>query len=115
MIIIYRTAEEAERRLRQVEQLQSKEVNLKRIYESRTNNLAAARTRLMEPTNSAFADCGTTNWGDDDNDDKPIDINVTVTDLKLKRDQLLQGTSHINFFLIYFFILSFFYHKIHLF
>ncbi|OXU26072.1 hypothetical protein TSAR_002653 [Trichomalopsis sarcophagae] len=85
------TVEEAERRTRQVEQLQSKDIQIQRLYETKTNDLALSRARLLGPTTSAFADGGTTSWGiDDDEDEKLIDVNVTVEDLKSQKQQLLQ-------------------------
>ncbi|XP_048513979.1 syntaxin-8 isoform X3 [Athalia rosae] len=86
------TAEEAERRSRQIEQLQSKEVQLQQTYNSRGNSTAANRARLLQPNTSAFADMGTTSWGidDDDDDDQPIDIQVSIEDLKAQKLRLLQ-------------------------
>ena len=45
----------------------------------------------MAPSSSAFADIGTTSWGIDDDDDEPLDIQVSVTDLKSEQQRLLEG------------------------
>ncbi|XP_033209690.1 syntaxin-8 [Belonocnema kinseyi] len=84
------TAEEAERRTRQVEQLQSKDVQIQRLFDSRRNEMASSRAGLMAPSSSAFADIGTTSWGIDDDDDQPLDIQVSVTDLKSEQKRLLE-------------------------
>ncbi|KAJ8683849.1 hypothetical protein QAD02_019641 [Eretmocerus hayati] len=89
------TSEEAERRTRQVEQLQSKDVQIKRLYESKTQSLGLSRAQLLGPSTSAFADGGTTSWGIDDEDEADPnqfgDINdATVPDLKAQKQQLLQ-------------------------
>lgn len=89
---LYSTEEEAERRTRQVEQLQSKDIQIQRLYESKTNDLTLSRSRLLGPSTSAFADGGTTSWGIDDDDEEPlIDYgNASVSDLKDQKQQLLQ-------------------------
>ncbi|XP_014215143.1 probable syntaxin-8B isoform X2 [Copidosoma floridanum] len=88
------TAEEAERRMRQVEQLQSKDIQIHRLYESKTNELGMSRQQLLGPSTSAFADGGTTSWGIDDDeeesDDRMVEANVTVNDLKQQKQHLLQ-------------------------
>ncbi|XP_046742315.1 syntaxin-8 [Diprion similis] len=84
------TREEAERRCRQIEQLQSKDVQLQQLYNGRSSSLASDRARLMQPNSSAFADMGTTSWGLEEDDDQPIDIEVTVDDLKVQKLRLLQ-------------------------
>ncbi|XP_012281154.1 syntaxin-8 [Orussus abietinus] len=84
------TVEEAERRSRQIEQLESKEVQLQRLYESRSTDLAVARADLMRSSTSAFADRGTTSWGIDNDDDQPIDVHVSIDDLKKRQQQMLQ-------------------------
>ncbi|XP_017878976.1 syntaxin-8 [Ceratina calcarata] len=87
------TVNEAERRTRQIEILESKEVQLKKLYETRSNNLASSRASLLTSGRSAFADGGTTSWAadDDDDDDKPLlDTQVTVADLMTQQDRVLQ-------------------------
>ncbi|XP_015516231.1 syntaxin-8 [Neodiprion pinetum] len=84
------TREEAERRWRQIEQLQSKDVQLQQLYNARSSSLASDRARLMQPNSSAFADMGTTSWGLEEDDDQPIDIQVSVEDLKVQKLRLLQ-------------------------
>ena len=79
-----------------MEQLQSKDIQILRLYEAKTSDLAQSRIRLMGgPTTSAFADGGTTSWGLDDEDDgddvKLIDAHVTVEDLRREKQQLLNG------------------------
>lgn len=86
----YRTFEEAERRTRQVEQLQSKDIQLQKLYDPRTSDYASSRASLLRGS-SAFADGGTTSWAADDDDEKPIDVQVTVSDLMSYQDQVLKG------------------------
>ncbi|KAI4497022.1 hypothetical protein M0802_007768 [Mischocyttarus mexicanus] len=87
---VYRTIEEAERRTRQIEQLQSKDIQLQKFYESRTKSLLSNRKSLLKSGTSAFADMGTTSWAIDDDDDKPIDVNMTTQDLQNYQEQVLQ-------------------------
>lgn len=87
------TVEEAERRTRQIEILESKEVQLKKLYDARSNNFATSRASLLTSGTSAFADGGTTSWAadDDDDDDKPLlDTRATVADLMTQQDRALQ-------------------------
>jgi len=82
------TFEEAERRARQVEQLQSKDIQLQKLYEPRINDYVSSRASLLR-ANSAFADGGTTSWAADDDDDKPLDVQVTVNDLMSHQERVL--------------------------
>ncbi|XP_043503836.1 syntaxin-8 [Polistes fuscatus] len=84
------TIEEAERRTRQIEQLQSKDIQLQKFYESRTKSLLSNRKNLLKSGTSAFADMGTTSWAIDDDDDKPIDVNMSTQDLQNYQEQVLQ-------------------------
>ncbi|XP_011504919.1 PREDICTED: syntaxin-8 [Ceratosolen solmsi marchali] len=86
------TAEEAERRTRQIEQLQSKDIQLQQLYESKTKEMALWRSQLLELTSSSvFADGGSTSWGiDDDEVDQPNTGNVNVADLEHQNQQLLE-------------------------
>ncbi|XP_076168621.1 syntaxin 8 isoform X2 [Ptiloglossa arizonensis] len=85
------TIEEAERRTRQIEILQSKDIQLQKLYDGHPSNLATSRANLLTSRAPIFADGGTTSWAaDDDDDDKPIDVQVSVTDLKAKQDEILQ-------------------------
>ncbi|XP_039305805.1 syntaxin-8 [Solenopsis invicta] len=84
------TFEEAERRTRQVEQLQSKDIQLQKLYDPRTNDYVSSRATLLRAGSSAFADGGTTSWAaDDDDDDKPLDVQVSVNDLMSYQDRAL--------------------------
>ncbi|KAF7401036.1 syntaxin-8 [Vespula maculifrons] len=80
------TIEEAERRTRQIELLQSKDIQLQKLYDSRTKSLLSNRNNLLRSGTSAFADMGTTSWAIDDDDDKPID----VQNFKNYQEQVLQ-------------------------
>jgi len=88
-----RTFEEAERRTRQVEQLQSKDIQLQNLYDPRTNDYASSRASLLRAGSSAFADGGTTSWAADDEDDKPLDVHVTVNDFVNHQEQVLRGNN----------------------
>ena len=90
---ICRTVEEAERRIRQIEILESKDVQLQKLYDARTNSYASSRASLLTSGTSAFADGGTTSWAADDDNDKPIDTQVSVSDLMTQQDKILQGTN----------------------
>ncbi|XP_063976848.1 syntaxin-8 [Diachasmimorpha longicaudata] len=85
------TLDEAERRRRQVEQLQSHVFKIKQLYDARMNPTASERPSLIKSSGSAFADGGTTGWGqDDDEDDPPLDLNVSVSDLKAQNEAAIQ-------------------------
>lgn len=64
---------------------------MQQIYNARGNGSAADRARLLQSNSSAFADMGTTSWGLDEDDDQPIDVRVSVDDLKTQKLRLLQG------------------------
>lgn len=64
--------------------------------------MASSRSSLMAPNSSAFADIGTTSWGIDDDDDQPLDIQVSVTDLKSEQKRLLEGTKLFHLQIKYF-------------
>ncbi|KAK0163534.1 hypothetical protein PV327_007206 [Microctonus hyperodae] len=83
------TVDEAERRMRQVEQLQSNEVKMRQIYDLKMNPHASERRSLIKSNNSAFADGGTTGWGADDDDDPPLDLNISVADIKTQNENAL--------------------------
>ncbi|XP_066600511.1 syntaxin-8 [Prorops nasuta] len=84
------TAEEAERRTRKVELLQSKDVQLQTLYESNINKWASSRDRLLRVGSSALMDGGTTSWAGDDDDVHPIEAQVSINDLKVHQEQILQ-------------------------
>ncbi|CAD1476235.1 unnamed protein product, partial [Heterotrigona itama] len=84
------TVEEAERRIRQIEILESKDVQLQKLYDVRTNSYASSRASLLTSRTSAFADGGTTSWAADDDNDKPTDTQVSVADLMTQQDKILQ-------------------------
>ena len=50
-----------------------------------------SRAALIASSSSAFADIGTTSWGIDDDDDQPLDIQVSVDDLRSQQQRLLEG------------------------
>lgn len=93
-----RTFEEAERRTRQVEQLQSKNIQLQKLYEPHTIDYVSSRASLLRAGSSVFADGGTTSWAiddDDDDDDKPLNVQVSVGDIMNHQEQILKGNNYI--------------------
>ncbi|KZC14839.1 PREDICTED: syntaxin-8 [Dufourea novaeangliae] len=85
------TFEEAERRIRQIEVLQSRDVQLQKLYDARTNNLVSSRASLLTSGASVFVDGGTTSWAADDDDEKLIDIQIQpVADLRTQQERILQ-------------------------
>lgn len=96
MQIYDRTFEEAERRARQVEQLQSKDIQLQKLYEPHTNDYVSSRVSLLRASSSVFADGGTTSWAvdDDDNDDRPLDVQVSVSDIMNHQELVLRGNNN---------------------
>lgn len=78
--------------MRQVEFLESKDKQIKRLYEFKTNDLAISRASLMgQGSASAFADGGTVGWGDDDENIPRIDPTVSVADLKTQQEEIIQS------------------------
>ncbi|XP_043285126.1 syntaxin-8 [Venturia canescens] len=76
------TSDEGERRTRQVERLQSNLIQLRQRQSLHTSL-----------NSSAFADAGTTSWGieeDDDDDVAPLDIQVSIADLKAQNRTALE-------------------------
>ena len=77
-----RTSDEAERRTRQVERLQSNIIQIRHRQDIQTST-----------GSSAFADAGTTSWGIEEDDDEPIlNSHISVQDLKTQNKVTLQGT-----------------------
>lgn len=73
--------------------MESRDVQLQKLYGARTNDFASSRINLLTSGPSAFADGGTTSWAaDDDDDDKPLDTQISVSDLMTRQDRILQGT-----------------------
>ncbi|OAD52205.1 Syntaxin-8 [Eufriesea mexicana] len=89
------TAEEAERRRREIEKLESTNVRLQQLYDARINKITFSRANLLT-SGPAFADGGTTSWAadddddDDDDDDKPIDVQMSVADLMTQQNIIVQ-------------------------
>lgn len=87
------TGEEAERRTRQIEILESKPnviLHSQKLNENRSNDYASSRAYLLKPGGSAFADAGSTSWAVDDDDDKPLDVEMPVGDLVTRQDRILK-------------------------
>ncbi|XP_039284208.1 syntaxin-8-like isoform X2 [Nilaparvata lugens] len=99
------TKEEAERRLRQVELLQSRNIQLLQRFNDRTSQSEARDSLLSRGTagaagparSSVFADLGTTSWGDDDDDDPlpsepllPITSTVSINSLRANQQRMLE-------------------------
>lgn len=78
--------------------MKSKDVQLQKLCDARTNNLVSSRANLLTSGTSAFADGGTTSWAADDDDDKLIDTQICVVDLMTQQDRILEG---INFDIFY--------------
>ncbi|CAG5097995.1 Protein of unknown function [Cotesia congregata] len=64
------TVDEAERRTRQIEQLQSNYVKIKRLYDVKMNPAASERPSLFGNSSSAFAEGGTVGWDDQNDQDQ---------------------------------------------
>lgn len=92
------TSEEAERRLRRVEQLQSKEIHLQQLYDGRSTDreYADSRANLIRAGTSNFADMGTTSWADEESEQKPIEVQVSINDLRAQQDRVLVGNFTMN-------------------
>lgn len=83
-------------------------MQIQRLFNSRGTDLAMTRTALMAPSSSAaFADIGTTSWAIDDDDDRPLDVQVTIEDIKTQKQRLMDGANNI------FSLFSFFSTNIH--
>lgn len=64
---------------------------MKHLYDLKMNPTASDRPSLIKSSTSAFADGGTTGWGQDDDDDPPLDLNIPVADLKTQNEAALLG------------------------
>ncbi|KOC62524.1 Syntaxin-8 [Habropoda laboriosa] len=73
----------------QIEILQSRDVKLQEL-QAFTNNFASSRSKLLTSETSAFADGGTNSLTTDDDDDKPLDTQISVADLITKKERVLQ-------------------------
>lgn len=76
-----------------MEQLQSKDIQLQKLYEPRADYVSS-RTSLLRTGSSAFADGGTTSWAADDDDDRPLDVQVSVGDLMTHQERVLIGNNN---------------------
>lgn len=77
-----------------MEQLQSKEIHLQQLYDSRSSDreYVDSRANLMRAGTSNFADMGTTSWADDDeSEQKPIEVQVSINELRAQQDRILIG------------------------
>lgn len=92
--------------MRQVEVLQTRDIQLQQLYNARADNYASSRTSLLTSRASAFADGGTTSWAADDDDEKLIDVQVSVDDIRSQQERILQGTT-----VVCIFFLSLFHYK----
>ncbi|KAJ9594985.1 hypothetical protein L9F63_013707 [Diploptera punctata] len=85
------TLQEAERRSRQVELLQSREKQLQNLFNDRSSAYDATRSQLIHPTGYAFADAGTTGWGlDEDEAAGTSTQNLSVGDMRQQQQRMLQ-------------------------
>ncbi|XP_067004871.1 syntaxin-8 [Anabrus simplex] len=79
------TFEEAERRSRQVELLQSREIQLQRLFNDRDTSYPTDRARLLRPGGQVFADMGTTGWGTEEQTS-----DLTVEEIRQQQQRMLQ-------------------------
>ncbi|GFG37891.1 hypothetical protein Cfor_07381 [Coptotermes formosanus] len=87
------TGLEAERRFRQVERLQSIEIQLQQLFNDRNSMQIADRLKLMNKSSAVFADVGTTGWGlDGDNEDAGAyeTQHTSVADLRQQQQRMVQ-------------------------
>lgn len=78
-----------------MEQLQSKDIQLQKLYDPRTTDYATSRASLLRGSSSVFADGGTTSWAADDDDERPLDVQVTVSDLMSHQERVLKGNNYL--------------------
>lgn len=85
------TYEETERRTRQIEYLQSKNVQMQKLFENQNSSYSQDRNKLIGT--NMVQDLGTANWGTDDDDEilTPSTSQVTVQDIKEHQKKLMQG------------------------
>lgn len=84
---------EAERRFRQVERLQSIEIQLQQLFNDRNSMQIADRLKLMNKTSAVFGDVGTTGWGlDGDNEDAGAyqTQHMSIADHRLQQQRMVQ-------------------------
>jgi syntaxin 8 len=87
------TGLEAERRFRQVEHLQSIEVQLQQQFNDRNLMHDADRLKLMNKSTSVFADVGTTGWGldgDSENAGAYHTEHMSIADLRQQQQRMIQ-------------------------
>ncbi|KAK7873825.1 hypothetical protein R5R35_005805 [Gryllus longicercus] len=83
------TFEEAERRTRLVEQLQSREIQMQQAFQNKDEAAARDRSALIKP--SVFAEAGTTGWGTDEEEILSVPApGVTVTDMRQQQQEILR-------------------------
>lgn len=92
-----RTYEETERRTRQLEVLQSKYVNMQKLFENQNTTYNFERNSLLGT--NIVQDLGTANWGTDDDELIGATSSYNTTeDLKQQQQKLLEGILSFNNF-----------------
>ncbi|XP_069701444.1 syntaxin-8 [Periplaneta americana] len=86
------TFQEAERRTRQVELLQSREKQLQQLFNDRNTTYDANRSHLIQQSGAVFADAGTTGWGIDGDEDSAIQQtqHMSVADLRQQQQRMVE-------------------------
>lgn len=90
------TYEEQERRVRQIEQLRSKAVQMHRLFENNGSEVGAvARSKLMGGAGIPVQDLGTAEWGTDDDEllggGGAGDYSSTTESLRAQQQRMAQG------------------------
>ncbi|XP_023705982.1 syntaxin-8 isoform X2 [Cryptotermes secundus] len=87
------TFREAERRSRQVELLQSIEIQLQQLFSDRDTAYDAGRSKLLQKSGTVFADTGTTGWGLDDDSEEAGAYqtqHMSIADLQQQQKRMIQ-------------------------
>ncbi|PSN57700.1 hypothetical protein C0J52_00296 [Blattella germanica] len=86
------TFQEAERRSRQVELLQSREIQLQQLFNDRNTTNDTYRSSLIQQRGVVFADAGTTGWGLDEDSEGAAAAaqNMGIGDLRHQQRQMLR-------------------------
>nr|CAD7200785.1 unnamed protein product [Timema douglasi] len=86
------TFQEAERRSRQVEHLESQKIQLQKVFIDRDAASGMLRANLMQRPGPVFADMGTTGWGTDEPEDERTqsEQHMSVDELRQHQQRMVK-------------------------
>nr|CAD7407701.1 unnamed protein product [Timema cristinae] len=94
------TFQEAERRSRQVEHLESQKIQLQKVFIDRDAASGMLRANLMQRPGPVFADMGTTGWGTDEPEDDRTqsEQHMSVNELRQHQQRMVREVGPLDYY-----------------